>query len=290
MNTKEEEFAYIHANSGHYPVTHLIAISSVSRSGYYQWVKREGGYLQERKDAELYYYVSRIFDDHKGTYGRGRIKIELKRRFGMNISEKRVSKIMRKYGLQCRIRRKKTNRNYQPHGDVPNLLERNFKAVKPGVKFAIDITYVEATKGFQKWVYACAIKDLFNGEIVGYSTGVNQTIKLVFNALDQLKQKGFVKGAILHSDQGTQFTNRSYKKYLSDMGLTQSMSRRANCLDNASIENFFGHLKVEMECFEQPETVHEVKGAIARYINYYNLYRVQTKLQAPPIEYRLTAA
>src|SRR5699024_10832830 len=118
--------------------------------------------------------------------------------------------------------------------------------MKPKIKFAVDITYLEVKKGRQKWAYLCAIKDLFNHEIVAYSIGTSLELDLVFRALEQFKKVKFVKGAILHSDQGVQFTNFGYQKRIEKMGLTPSMSRRGNCWDNACIENFFGHLRTEL--------------------------------------------
>src|SRR5699024_850018 len=132
------------------------------------------------------------------------------------------------------------------HKVVPNILERQFKAARPGKKFCIDITYIPVREGSQKWVYACVIVDLFNREAVAYATGIKQDIHLVFRAVHDLKEKGFEKGAILHSDQGFQFTSPRYRTYLEELGLTQSMSRRGNCWDNACIENFFSHFKCEM--------------------------------------------
>ncbi|TCP16201.1 transposase InsO family protein [Scopulibacillus darangshiensis] len=290
MNDKGEQFAFIHANAGRVPVTKLIKMTSVSRSGYYKWVANKGGNVQDLKDEELLQYIIKIFDEHKGTYGRKRIKMALWDDFRMTVNEKRISRIMRKYGLQCKIRRKRFKNRPQPHGDIPNILNRNFKALKPGIKFAIDITYIAVKKGSHRWVYVCAIKDLFNQEIVGYSLGTSQGMGLVYRALGELKKCGFAKGAILHSDQGFQFTNPRYKKRLIDMGLTQSMSRRGNCWDNACIENFFGHLKCEMPHFDQPKTVHDIQNAVESFIYYYNYKRIQTKLKMSPVKYRKQAA
>lgn len=290
MNDTEEQYAFIHAYSKKHPVSRLVEITEVSRSGYYKWLNRKGNNDQDRKDEELLPYIRKIFNDHRGTYGRRRIKLALEIEYDLTINEKRISRLMRKYGLRCKIRRKRFKNGVQPHGTIPNLLNRNFKAKKPGIKFAIDITYVEVKKGTQRWVYVCAIKDLYNGEIVAYSRGTNQSMTLVHKALDNLKKKGFVKGAILHSDQGAQFTNPSYMMRLNKLEITQSMSRRGNCWDNACIENFFGHMKSEMYCFSQPETVVEVFEAVDSFINYYNNKRIQTKLKMSPVQYRGSAA
>lgn len=290
MNDKQVQYAFILANSKKYPVTTLVEITEVSRSGYYKWLKRDGACDIDKRDEELIPFILKIFNDHKGNYGRKRIKIELKNEYGIIVNEKRVSRMMKKYGLQCKIRRKRYKHRPQPHGTIPNILNRNFKANKPGIKFSVDITYVEVKKGNQKWMYVCAIKDLFNGEIVAYSIGTSQEMSLVHRALDELKKKGFAKGAILHSDQGFQFTNPAYIMRLKRMGITQSMSRRGNCWDNACIENFFGHLKCEMYNFSQPKTVIEVHEAVDWYIDYYNNKRIQNKLEMSPVQYRLKAA
>ncbi|MGG3575414.1 IS3 family transposase, partial [Bacillus gobiensis] len=270
MNAKDEQFAFIHAYSDQYPITKLVEITSVSRAGYYKWFARKGQNIQDRKDESLLPYLIKIFNEHKGTYGRKRIKMELENQYDMMVNEKRISRIMRKYGLRCKIRRKRCKHKPQPYGEIPNVLNRKFKAIKPGKKLAIDITYAKVAKGFQQWVYVCAIKDLFNQEIVAYSMGTSQNMRLVYRALEKLKKRRFAKGALLHSDQGVQFTNPGYRKRLKTMGLIQSMSRRGNCWDNACIENFFGHVKTELPCFFQPETVHEVQEAVEAFIYYYN--------------------
>ncbi|WP_343800031.1 IS3 family transposase, partial [Bacillus carboniphilus] len=291
--SKQESFAFIKAFEEEYPVTKLVEITSmseagkVSKSGYYKW--RATCHLQsaqDQKDEELYYYILQIFHKHKGTYGRKRIYLELKNKHQMIVNEKRIARVMRKYGLRCQIRRRRFRNRNQPHGTVPNLLNRNFKALKPGKKLAIDITYVEAKEKNRKWLYACVIKDLYNGEVVAYSIGKNQSKTLVYRTLLELKKRGFEKGAILHSDQGSQFTNPGYMKRVLKMGLTQSMSRRGNCWDNACVENFFSHLKTEMYCFSTPKSAIEVQKAVEDYIYYYNNERLQNKLEMSPVEYR----
>lgn len=290
MNDKELQFAFIHAYADTYPVTKLVEITSVSRAGYYKWLKRDGENMQDLMDERIIPYIIKIFKDHRGTYGRKRIKRALKNEYKWIVNEKRIARLMRKYGLRCVIRRKKFKGRKQPFGNVPNILNRNFKASKPGIKYATDITYLPVIKGRQKWVYLCAIKDLYNNEIVAYSMANTLESMLVYEALEQLKKVEFEKGAILHSDQGIQFTNSVYSHKLEQMGLTQSMSRRGNCWDNACIENFFGQLKTEAPCWFVPETVAEIHTSVHNYINYYNNKRIITKLKMSPVEYRELAA
>lgn len=180
MNDKEAQFAFIHAHSTTYPVQKLVELTEVSRSGYYKWLKRRAEKVQDTKDEGLLPYIIKIFQDHRGTYGRKRIKLALKEEYDLRVNEKRISRIMRRYGLYCRIRKKRFRNQKQPHGTIPNVLNRHFKAIKPGKKFVIDITYIEVKKGAQKWMYVCAIKDLFNGEIACYSIGQSQDMELVF--------------------------------------------------------------------------------------------------------------
>lgn len=290
MKDHRIRYAFIKKYSKKYPITMLVEVTGVSRSGYYKWLNRGGENFQDIIDEKLYPYIEKIFNDHHGTWGRKRIKLGLEQEFYLVVNEKRIRRIMKKYGLFCKIRRKKFRHQPQAHEFIPNILNRNFIAVKPSIKFSIDITYLEVKKGKNKWAYLCAIKDLYNGEIVAYSLGTNQSMKLIYDTLNKLNKKGFEKGAILHSDQGTQFTNPGYQMRLKEMGITQSMSRRGNCWDNACIENFFSHLKVEMPHFSQPESVDEVYQSVDAYINYYNHKRIQVKLKTSPVNYKLQAA
>jgi putative transposase len=288
--TKQEEFSFIAALEKNFPVTLLIQLTTVSRAGYYKWKKEKGQRIRDFQDQELFSLIHEVFQASRGTYGKKRIKAALLRQHGLIINHKCISRIMRKFGLVCRIRQKRFKRNTQPHGSIRNILNRDFNANKPGVKFCIDITYVKVRKPFVRWAYVCAIKDLFNNEIVAYKVGPHQGLTLVMEAINQLKEKGFEKGAIIHSDQGFQFTNPTYIKKVESYGLIQSMSRRGNCWDNACIENFFGHLKCEMPCFGSPQTFEEVQNTIADYMFYYNEIRIQNKYGMSPVEYRTYAA
>lgn len=290
MNRKEQEFHFIHAYASEYPVKMLVGLTTVSRAGYYKWLNRHGERVQEQKDQEILPYFLKLFDRHKATLGRRRMKLHLEIDFGIHINEKRVARILDRFGLRCQIRQKRFRRHTHLHDKVPNVLERQFKAVKPGRKFCVDITYIPVKKGRMRWVYACVIIDLFNREVVASVTSTNQDINLVFQAVHCLKEKGFEKGAILHSDQGFQFTNPRYRTYLKELGITQSMSRRGNCWDNACIENFFSHLKSEMPMFSPINTVQEIHDAVGSYTSYYNKDRGQTKLKSTPEQYRLNVA
>ncbi|WP_240338540.1 IS3 family transposase [Peribacillus alkalitolerans] len=291
MLTKQEEFEFIATFGEQFTVSILLKIvNRVSKSGYYKWRKHKDSYIRPIRDQELFHLIFEVFAHSKGTYGKKRIRLALLKQYGLVINLKCIARIMRKYGLVCKCRQPRFKRRKQPHGTISNVLDRQFTSDAMGKKFCIDITYIEVKKPGRRWIYLCAIKDLFNNEVVAYNISQQQDMKLVLETIQQLKEKGFEKGAILHSDQGHHFTNPSYISTLANLGLTQSMSRRGNCWDNASIENFFGHLKCEMPCFSSPQTVEEVQAALVEYINYYNEERIQNKHGMSPVEYRTHAA
>ena len=149
---------------------------------------------------------------------------------------------------------------------------------------------MKVNKPYPKWVYLCAVKDLYNHEIVAYAVSPTQNMRQVFRVLHQVSKLPLADQVILHTDQGFQFTNKYYMKRVTDMGLIQSMSRRGNCWDKACIENFFRHLKAEIPHFGTLETFEEVSMTITEYINDYNHQRIQTKYGMSPIEFKLHAA
>lgn len=289
MSAKEADFEFIEAYKDQYPITQLVKLTNVSRSGYYKWLGREDGESQEKRDKPLLNMMLSLYQTHGGNLGNQRFKDELYSQYEVVVNVKRIRRMRSMYNLPLKTKRKFKVRNH-PHIYVDNLLNRNFKARKPGIKFCIDISYLEVVKPRKDFLYLCAIKDLYNNEIVAYRIGEHQSVELIFETLDELKEKGFMKGAILHSDQGTQFTNPRYVNRLKEMHLTQSMSRKGNCWDNACIESFFGKLKTEMPGFTTPETRSEMIQAITDYINYYNEVRPQLKLKASPVAYRLSTA
>jgi len=153
--------------------------------------------------------------------------------------------------------------------------------------------YISKTYSFElkkKVVQLYIIIDLFNREAAANATVTKQDIDLVFRAVQSLKERGFAKRAILHSDQGFQFTNPRYRANIEELGLTKSMSSRVNCWDNACIENFFSHLKTELHMFRSLRTEQEIHDIVDLYIFCYNKNRIQTKLNSMPEAYRLKVA
>ena len=198
---------------------------------------------------------------------------------------------MKKYDIICPIRRanpyKKMIKATQEHRVLSNLLNREFKQEIPGKVLLTDITYLYYGKG-QK-AYLSTIKDGSTNEILAYHVLDRITLDLATDTLVKLKRNRKVKlakDAFIHSDQGGHYTSPTFQKHVKKLGLSQSMSRRGNCWDNAPQESFFGHFKDE--AYIKPcATLEELKREIKSYMTYYNNYRYQWDLKKmTPAQYR----
>jgi len=228
--------------------------------------------------------------DHDGTWGYRQIQMELARRYNVVVNHKRVLRLMQLMGLKAIIRRKRSHPStYQTavsDGRVAeNLLNRNFKANAPNQKWVTDVTQYKVDE--QK-IYLSAIKDLYNNEIVAYHLSINNDNELVLETFRKAFEiRKDVTGLIVHSDQGSQYTSHAYHDMLPQVAAQISMSRRGNCIDNASMESFFSHLKTEGLYPYNIRTLDEAQSRIIRYINFYNEERPQRKLKKlTPVEYR----
>jgi transposase InsO family protein len=172
---------------------------------------------------------------------------------------------------------------------APNILKRNFKAEKPNEKWVTDVTEFSL---FGRKVFLSPILDLFNGEIVSYNISDRPTFSQTIDMLE----KAFLKipngtGLVLHSDQGWQDQMKHYQARLRKKGVTQSMSRKGNCLDNSVMENFFGLLKSELLYLQDFISLEQFKEELEEYIDYYNNKRIKQKLKGlSPVQYRIQSS
>lgn len=260
----------------------LLTQTNMARSSFYY-------YQKQRKAPDKYkvikQWIKSIYDKHRGRYGYRRITAELNNK-GLIINHKTVLRLMKLLGLKSVIRIKKYKSYKGEQGKIaPNILRRNFKAVVPNQKWATDITEFNVSG---KKLYLSPIIDLFNQEIISYEL----TERPVFNQVTQMLKKAFKTipnntHLILHSDQGWQYQMKKYQYLLKQKGVTQSMSRKGNCLDNAIIENFFGTLKTELFYLMKFKDINHLKSEIKEYINYYNNERIKSNLnKMSPIKYR----
>ncbi|MEE7235463.1 IS3-like element IS1397 family transposase [Escherichia coli O51:H51] len=260
----------------------LLKAAGLARSTLYYQLS-----LQKAKDkyADVKQLIASIFHEHRGCYGYRRIHCELQKR-GLKFSGKTVRKLMQQLGLKSPVRLKKY-RSYRGNMGLAaeNILQRQFKAEAPCEKWVTDITEFRA--GGQK-LYLSPILDLFNGEIVAWETACRPTEELVKRMLNKgLESLAEGEKPLLHSDQGWHYRIKSYQSALADRGLVQSMSRKGNCLDNAVMENFFGHLKEEMYYRRDYRNVEELENAVNEYITYWNQKRIKLSLGGlSPVEYR----
>jgi len=257
----------------------------VSRAAYYVWVKRLLAGLEV--DQERMEQVQAVYLASHQTYGYRRITIHLQDKLGLKINHKAVLRLMRKLGVRSRARKLKVYKRLEDIGtyhSYPNTLNRDFSASEPNQKWLTDVTSIRTREG---WGYLSTIKDLFDGFIVAHVFDRNNSIALVTHTLKQAKQREKVTdGLLLHSDQGMQYTSDPYHLLVNEYGMTASMSRRGNCLDNAPMENFFGHLKEEyLRHFKNPSFT-QAEQLINEYIHFYNYERIQLKTRQTPYQRR----
>lgn len=253
------------------------------RSTYYYYVKKD---KNPDKYKEIKEEIKNIFHENKGRYGYRRITMELRNR-GFLINHKTVQRLMKELHLKCMVRIKKYKSYKGETGKVaPNLLNRDFYAEKPNLKWTTDIT--EFSLCGEK-TYLSPILDMYNGEIISYVISDRPVLKQVLDMVDDAFRK-LPKDVnlIFHSDQGWQYQHKQYQKRLSEKGIRQSMSRKGNCLDNAVMENFFGLLKSELLYLRDFSSMDEFKIELEKYINYYNYKRIKSKLKGlSPVQYRI---
>ncbi|MEQ2529729.1 IS3 family transposase [Bacillaceae bacterium CLA-AA-H227] len=285
--TKQDKAQVVYELRHEFPVKALINLAGIPRSTYYYWVKN---FDRPDPDAELKVLIQSIYDEHEGRYGYRRIRDELRNR-GHVVNHKKVQRLMKELGLKCLVRMKKYKSYKGTVGKTaPNILNRNFKAERPNEKWVTDITEF---KLFGEKLYLSPILDLYNGEIITYTIGSRPRYSLVSTMLDQAfecLQDDEGEELLLHSDQGWHYQMKQYQHALKGKGITQSMSRKGNCYDNAVIENFFGILKSDLLYLKEFENVEHFKQELEKYIEYYNHKRIKAKLKGmSPVQYRVHA-
>ncbi len=252
----------------------------VSRSGYYDYVKRME--IPDR-DLPLAEMIKKCQDCCGKTYGYRRVHIWLERQ-DIYHDPKTILRVMQKYNLLSVVRRKK----YRNYGTglhkYSNILNRDFHADRPNQKWVTDISYIHTKQGV---LYLSVIRDLYDNSVVAYKTGTEQNINLVLSTIRAAKRKEKVTAELqLHSDQGFQYTSHAYYRLTKSYHITPSMSRRGNPYDNALAENFFSILKTECIYRTQLATYEEARLLIGQYIHFYNHQRIQLKTKLTPLEKR----
>jgi transposase InsO family protein len=268
----------------------MLRVLEVTASGYYVWRKNPGS-DRKRENLRLVTQIKAVHEESRKTYGSPRIHAELCSR-GIRCGKNRVARLMRQRGIQARHKRKfkaTTDSNHQ----LPvyeNRLNRSFDVSTPNTSWAADITYIWTHEG---WLYLAVILDLFSRKIIGWSMSDGMEKQLVIDALLMaLGQRKPGVGMLHHSDRGSQYASKEYQTLLRDARISCSMSRKANCWDNAVLESFFSTLKREWVQGKKYRTRSEAKADIFYYIEtWYNRKRRHSTLgYFSPVEYERRAA
>ena len=276
------KYTAIYRYQDKYAITVMCAFFGVSRSGYYDFVKRIG---QPDRDTEIAAEITECQQQTRKTYGYRRVKIWLEKVKHRHCNAKTVLRVMNKYGLLSEIRRRKKYKQMgQQLHKYENILNRDFHSDKPNQKWVTDISYIHTAQGV---LYLSMIRDLYDNSIVAYKTGTEQTVNLVLNTIHAAKEKETVTTEVqLHSDQGFQYTSHGYFTLTKEYDIIPSMSRRGNCYDNAMAENFFSILKTECIYRQKIQTFDEARQMIDEYVWFYNNERIQLKTKLTPLEKR----
>lgn len=255
----------------------ICDIAKVSKSGYYCSLKNNNA----DKDKKDYLIIKEIFDKSRSKYGWRSIQMHLRLDYGLTMNHKKIIRIKNKYNLTTKIRRKNPYKmimkKTQEHHTFNNILDRKFKQNVPGKVLCTDITYLYY--GQCSKAYLSAVKDIASKEIVSWQLSNNLSMKFVLDSIDNLKNiKTISCETIIHSDQGFHYTNPEFIEKIKVLNLRQSMSRKGNCIDNAPIESFFGHLKDDVN-FKKIMTFEELNDTIKSYMEDYNNKRYQWELK-----------
>ncbi len=274
------KFQIITTLKTNFKVKYLCKIANVSVSGYYAWTNR----VVENNDLEITSLISKIFFQYNGKIGIRRIKMELERKYNLIVNKKKIQRIKSENNLKTQIRKKRKNYpgyiRSQRWCIADNILNRRFRQKEVNKAYSTDVTYLTTNN---KRYYLSVVKDLGSKEIVAYNISEKHDLELVIGTLTQLHKQN---NSILHSDRGGLYTSFQYIQKLRELNLIRSMSRSGNCLDNAPIESFFGHLKDELE-YKDCKNLEELRDKIDKYIYYYNNERYQWGLnKMTPCEFK----
>lgn len=260
-----------------FPVEVMSRLFGVSRSGFYDWLKRPPS-ARARDDERLKVAIKAAHRRSRETYGVRRLQPELAAE-GFVTGRDRIGRLRRAMGLRCKQKRKFKATTNSNHGlpVAENLLEQRFSPTAPNQVWVADITYIPTGEG---WLYLAGLKDVFTCEIVGYAMGEWMTQELTGQALFRaVQQKRPAAGLIHHSDRGSQYCAHDYRAMLEQFGFKASMSRKGNCYDNAPMESFWGSLKNELVHHRRFATRAEAEAAVREYIEiFYNRQRRHSRL------------
>lgn len=230
----------------------------------------------DNQTIQLLVNIKTIFAESDSTYGKRRIRNKLQA-IGFDIGIYRTASLMKKAELKAKTPKKKHyyGESGKVHRIAPNLLKRQFKQSTPNTHWVGDITYIRTHQG---WSYLAAVLDLSSKQIVGYALSKRPNAQLAKDALSDAlrKQAPNTRKLLFHSDQGVQYSAKSFVQQLKRLEVTQSMSRRGNCWDNSVMERFFRSLKSERLNYLSFTNHDAVVSIVESYIHFYNYKRLHS--------------
>lgn len=266
------------------PIKEACSWLGINRSTFYRKRKR---HLNPPTIDPLVVQMTELQKRRSFSYGAKRMAVYLSKLNGFAVNHKRVARLMRLHGLNSRVRPKrrcsnKLDASDQTKGPLKNLLNRDFSSTSPMKKLVTDMTFIPVVEG---WLVLSTVKDLFNHKIVAWETAPSATLQLALNTIKKLVADSgrLPENCVIHSDRGGTYTSETYIRAVRNIGAQPSYSRSGRCLDNASMESFYGHMKSETFYRMSPRdriqlTREAAREIIADYVRWYNSERIQKSL------------
>ncbi len=279
------KYAFIRDRGRRFKLTRLCAALGVSRSGYYEWLKRPES-RRAIADRQLLDHIRVLHGRSREVYGAYKTWRVLQAK-GIECGKHRVARLRRQNGIES-LRKRRFRTTVEHHkraAAAPNILARQFTVSRPNRVWAGDMTVVPTGTG---WLHLAVILDLYSRRVVGWAMGNDRGQALSIKALQMaIEHRRPAAGLLHHSDQGSAYFGVDYQMQLSGIGAVISMSRKGNCHDNAVVESFFGNLKNELVHHRRFSTRDEARAAIFDYVElFYNRHRAHATLQfVSPAEY-----
>lgn len=280
------KFNFIKLYRSEFFVEKMCNLLEVSTSGFYEWLDRSDS-KREIENQGIVEKIRQIHEGPKRVYGSPRITQELQDEC-FAVSENRIARLMKKAGISAKTSKKfkvVTTDSKHNYPVSPNLLNRDFAAKKPNQVWLSDITYIRLGN---KFGYLCAIMDLFNREVIGWSFAMHMHTDLVVDAFKKAVRKTNPEPSLIfHSDRGSQYASKDFREHLEIMGFKSSMSRKGDCWDNAPMESFFHTLKTEEVYCKDYKQFKVARNNIFDYIEvFYNRIRKHSSLgYLSPLQY-----
>jgi putative transposase len=282
-------FRIISAERASFPVSVMCEVLGVSRSGFHGWESRAPS-DRALSDAWLTSRIKDIHEQARGVYGSRRVQAELRLGQGLQVSRRRVRRLMRQAGISglVKVKRGRTTIRVPGVRVADDLVERKFRPSEPNVLWVADLTYLRSWEG---WLYLAAVQDAYSRRIVGWAMAEHMRSELVAEALEMaVHRRRPEPGLIHHSDQGAQYVSLGFGQQARDAGIAVSMGSKGDAYDNAVAESFFATLKKELVHRQPWPSRRDLSSAVFEYIEaFYNRQRRHSTLgYLSPEEYERT--